>query len=265
MGDDKRMTITRLNEMVNERFNKIDLSLSDLCNNFKRIDDGFSNAETTVNDMHNDLSEMRKSIIDTLVAENKKLQDKVKKLEKRIDDIEWDLEDIDENIECTNQYGRRSNLEISGVPNTVEDHDLESKVVEIFQKIDVTISENDIEACHRLPPSNNGNKKVIVRFVNRKHCEKALKKKKDLGNINMPSLNFNEETKLFINENLNRYFSRIGWQCRKLKNGKRINSYVYKNESFVINYGRSGRDINRKITRESQLFDIFPDFFEAVL
>ena len=223
--------------------------------------------------MHNDLSEMQKSIIDTLVDENEKLQEKVKKLEKRLRDVE---DDVDENIdtinnlkvkvESCNQYGRRNNIEISGVPNAVADDDLEGKVVQILNEINVPVSVNDIEACHRLPiPRSNpdATKKVIVRFVNRKHCIEALKVKKDLDNIDMASLDFSEETKLYINENLNRYFSKIGWQCRKLRNGRRIDSYVFKNEAFVIKYGVSGHE--RKITKECELFDMFPDFFEAVL
>ena len=277
MGDDKqdkRMTITRLNEMVNERFNKIEVSLNELSNNFKRIDDGFSKADTTVNNINNDLSEMRKSIIDTLVMENRKLQDKIKKLEKRLNDVEWDvdenfnkIEEIEEKVESTNQYGRRNNIEISGIPNVIDDDNLEGKIIEVFDKININISKTDIEACHRLPPpknNSNGNKKVIIRFANRKICKKAFNNKKELKNIEMSSLNFADGSKLFINENLNPYFSRVGWQCRKLKNGKRINSYFFKNESFVINFGSSGCDINKKITRKSQLFDLFPDFFEAV-
>ena len=44
------------------------------------------------------------------------------------------------------QYSRRECLEISGIPASVADKDLESKVLEILEETDVPI-----EDCHRLP------------------------------------------------------------------------------------------------------------------
>ena len=35
------------------------------------------------------------------------------------------------------QYGRRNNIEITGIPDTVQDNELESKVTEIFDAIGV--------------------------------------------------------------------------------------------------------------------------------
>jgi len=98
---------------------------------------------------------MRDNIIKNLVDENKKLQEKVLSLEKKIDVLCV-------STECTNQYGRRNNMEIAGIPNDITDINLESKVVDIFKQINITINKNDIEACHRLPPPKNkprGNKK----------------------------------------------------------------------------------------------------------
>ena len=103
---------------------------------------------------------------------------------------------------------------------------------------------------------------MIVRFVNRKNCEKALKVKRNLSSVDMRKLNFPVETQIYLNENLNNYFKRINWQCRKLKNGSLIDSYKYQNESFIIKFVvGNGDPRSKKITHESQLFDIFPDFF----
>ncbi len=49
------------------------------------------------------------------------------------------------------QYGRRNNIEINGIPNDVKDSSLEGKVVDILTKVGVDVSSDDIEACHRLP------------------------------------------------------------------------------------------------------------------
>lgn len=167
-------------------------------------------------------------------------------------------------MECNNQYGRRNNVEISGIPNNVADSELEKKVIDIYKKLDVEIVENDIEACHRLPPprnNQNATKKVIVRFVNRKKCEKALKNKKKLDSVEMESLNFSEETKLSVSENFNRYFNKLAWICRQLKRKNFVSSFTYGNEAFNIKFKKGNREINKKINCEKQLKNLFPDFF----
>ena len=198
MGEEKRLTPARLSEMFNERFNKVEQSLQQLSNDFIRIDKGFEKAESTVNCMSHDISEMRKSIIENHVSENKKLQEKFARLEQRFEVMDEDmdesferLEKVEEITSSTNQYGRRNNIELSGVPNDVDDNNLENKVIDIFKTINIELTNNDIEACHRLPiPKNNrnGNKKVIVRFTNRKFCEKALSLRKKFKDIDVQTL-----------------------------------------------------------------------------
>ena len=48
------------------------------------------------------------------------------------------------------QHSRRECLEISGTPASVADKDLESKVLEILEEIDVPIDPTLVEDCHRL-------------------------------------------------------------------------------------------------------------------
>ena len=76
------------------------------------------------------------------------------------------------------QYNRRNNLEIQGIPSTVGDEVLDDKVIEIFECLNIPLAKSDIEDCHRLGKSNPKN--TIVRFVNRKNCYAALSKKLDL-------------------------------------------------------------------------------------
>ena len=66
------------------------------------------------------------------------------------------------------QYGRRNNVEISGISNQIPDQDLEENI-KICQDSDINISPMDIEGCHRLPigrNTTNTTKRVIVKFVN---------------------------------------------------------------------------------------------------
>ena len=66
------------------------------------------------------------------------------------------------------QYIRRNNIEIVGIPSTVSDKDLEKRVVEI-------------EACHCLKDCRNNKENcTIVRFVNRNVCDQLHQNKKKL-------------------------------------------------------------------------------------
>ena len=70
-----------------------------------------------------------------------------------------------------NLLDRRNNLEITGILANVEDQNLEEKVIEILDKIDVNVSSKGTEACHRIEKTSQ---KRLVRFFNRKHAKKPL-------------------------------------------------------------------------------------------
>ena len=57
------------------------------------------------------------------------------------------------------QYGRRSNLVLSGIHDTVEDKDLESTVSSILSGFDVTIGPQVVKACHRIGLSGKNKSK----------------------------------------------------------------------------------------------------------
>ena len=103
-------------------------------------------------------------IIKDLQVENQRLRSRIINLEKKVISLE-------ENSNSLEQYGRRNNLEITGIPDDVDDQKLEEKVIEILDKIDVNVSSKDVEACHRIGKSKNSSKTTIVRFVNRKHAK----------------------------------------------------------------------------------------------
>ena len=125
-------------------------------------------------ELNESVMSIKDSITDALKEENFRLQQKVQHLENKLSDIE-----IAENK--LEQYTRRNNIEIQGIPSTVRDNLLEDKVIDIFSQLNITISKSDIEDCHRLDKANPKN--TIVRFVNRKFCNDALEKKKKLNQM----------------------------------------------------------------------------------
>ena len=53
------------------------------------------------------------------------------------------------------QYSRREYLEISGIPPSVKDNELETKVLTILEEIDAPVDPGLVEDCHRLPSRGN--------------------------------------------------------------------------------------------------------------
>ena len=77
------------------------------------------------------------------------------------------------------QYGRRNNIVISGIPDDVDDDDLENAVTSIMEDVDVIVQNGDIEVCHRIGKSDQKTSiKKNVRSINCKYCEKALVNRK---------------------------------------------------------------------------------------
>ena len=204
-----------------------------------------SRLEEKFADLKNDLLSIKNTVIQRLVDDNKKLRDRVYMLESE--------------VYKSQQYSRRNNIEVNGIPDSVTDDSLEDKAIDIFQKIDVTVGKNDIEACHRLGKKNNGSKTTILKFVNRRKCEEIIAKRKKLGSVNMTSLGFPNETAIFVHLNSCPYYSHLSWKCRKLrKEGLIYSTWQLADGTVVLKESENSR--YKKITHEYDLDDMFPNF-----
>ena len=119
---------------------------------------------------------------------------------------------------ATQQYQRRENIEISGIPSHVQDRDLENFVIHrVLRKIGLNqLDSYEIVACHRLgrsSPERPAN--VIVRFVNRKRAHQAIANRYNLRNY--PDL-----ANMFIVENLCPKYKSIFNRCKQLKTEGKI-------------------------------------------
>ena len=90
---------------------------------------------------------------------------------------------LEKQLSKNEQYGRQNNVEISGVSNEIPDQDLKENIIKICKESDINLPNMDIEGCHRHHLGRNTintRKQVIVKFVNRKHTEPMLQRKKDI-------------------------------------------------------------------------------------
>ena len=102
------------------------------------------------------------------------------------------------------QYSRKECIEITRIPTSIPEQNIEEKVCQIFEAIGVSVHKSNID-CHRL----SDKERTIVKFLRRKYCKQVLRCKKDLRSINMSNLDLPEGTKLFINESFCPYYERL--------------------------------------------------------
>ena len=175
--------------------------------------------KSSINDQVNEsMLNIKDSIINALKDDNKKLHSKIEDLEKKLYETELSFNRLD-------QYNRRNNIEIQGIPSNVADEDkftTEDKFANAFKSLNIDIKKSDIEECHRLGKANLKN--TIVRFVNRKHSEEALAKKSDLKKIDNVNLNFESNVVLFFSKNLTPFNQHLAWKCCELEWAVKIHS-----------------------------------------
>ena len=122
------------------------------------------------------------------------------------------------------QYSRRECLEVVRLPHQLDDNQLETKVLSIFEKVGCKIDPGFIDDCHRLGMNND---RVIIKFTRRKDCKQVLQVKKDLEDSTMDDMDLPRGTKIFVNQSLCPYY-RILWSKSKgLHSMGIISSFFY--------------------------------------
>ena len=123
-----------------------------------------------------------KNEIRNLREENISLKEQVKVNKKELERQCLGIYQLEDDLTRLERYGRRGNIEISGIPTRVLDNHLEDEVLKILHKIGLShLDHFGIVACHRVGSRDKfGNRNTIVRFLNRKDAIKALKSKNNL-------------------------------------------------------------------------------------
>lgn len=164
-----------------------------------------------------------------LVEENQTLNSSISRLNKNYDQINKRLTTTENDLERLEQYGRRENLEIHGVPFT-KNEDTNKIVLKVAEELKVRISDKDISTSHRL--FNNASSQltqnlestdqyppIIVRFTNRdKRNELFTKRPKVNSRSARPSFNSNMNSPKFVlKENLTKFRKNLLTEAKKLQ------------------------------------------------
>ena len=169
----------------------------------------------------------------------------------QIESISRRVLEAEKEIISTNQYIRRNNLVLNGIPDTVSHDDLQSTCADIVNRLGYYVSDYEIEGCHRLP-KKKGHKTapVIVRFTNRKVVEYVIKNRTQLSKI---GLNY----KVFANEDLNRSNEDIKYECIKLQKMNLLTKFTTWNGNIKVTVNPG--DFPIRIAHLNDLEVMFPD------
>ena len=100
--------------------------------------------------LFNQISKLSENV-DRLVTANEKLNSELLIVRNVNQNLQNRIINLEKQQSKSEQYNRRSNVEISGISNEVSDQNLEQTVIGICKDSGIEVNPLDIEGCHRLP------------------------------------------------------------------------------------------------------------------
>ena len=162
------------------------------------------------------------------------------------------LVDMERQCWANAQYSRRECLELVGIPQSVQDDDLEKAVTKIVNKVGINITERNMQAVQRIRKEG----RTIIKFSNKKDCQALLKVKCDLNNLTMKDFGFEENNKIYVNESLCPYYRVLWAKSKRLHHLQKIFSFYVSNDSIKIKIKENDKGI--KITHTANFEKYFP-------
>ena len=148
-----------------------------------------------------------KESYDKLLKENEELKSQSKELKNQSEV---------EKLDRLEQYGRRQNLEIVGIP--VQDgENTNAIVIEVAKLLDVSLTPEQISTSHRLPAKNpeNLSPPIIARFTNRDVRNKIYANRKATRTASLVNFSVPRTEKVYVNENLTRPRKKLFWLTKQ--------------------------------------------------
>ena len=195
-------TVTELGKKYNDIYDKNTdlynelLNLKEVCVSER---DKFVNVIATNNQrMTEDVRRLEEDVdyLGDFIPSANKLADSINQLHNDVTRIDKEIVRVDKEVIVTNQYNRRENLVIDGIPDNVPQAQLEKVCLDIVHSIGFgQVSSYEVIGCHRLR-KQEGDKTTptIIRFFNRKITEFCLKNRRRLRNVRTSwNLSFRED------------------------------------------------------------------------
>ena len=182
-----------------------------------------------------DYKERFDSTLSAITDELKELKTDFRKLESDLaisrnvnDKLTKQLILVERKCWANEQYSRRECLEISGIPESIQDDDLEDCVTKILNECNTPVDPANIEGCHRLKPKARPNK-VIIKLSKNNDVFNILQSNKKLKSVDITRVGLPQGSLVFINQSLCSYYKYLWSLCKRLHSKKLIHSFWVSN------------------------------------
>ena len=155
--------------------------------------------------------------------------DEIVKLRTHVTRLTEDITDFQLQLDAQEQYQRDHNIRITNIWPESENDNLLQKTVDLFKKIDETITKHDINIVHRIGKPRGLPRPVIVRMLRKRQKDVIMRGNKHL--MNSPTVNIS----IFLNDDLTRFRDKVLYEARQLKKQHQIkNAFSLGGNIYVI-------------------------------
>ena len=172
-------------------------------------------------DMINSQYESLKEKCDKLLVTNQKQESVIKELKAQSTTLKSSNEKEKEKVDALEQYGRRQNLEIVGVP-LKEGENTNEIAIEVAKMLNVSLTPDQISTSHRLQtrpkPTNSepaASPPIIVRFLSRDVRNQLYANRKLARTANLQEFSLQGAMNVYINENLTQSRKKLFWHAKQ--------------------------------------------------
>ena len=203
-----------------------------------------------LSDLHEKFSTLEKSLTDSIIAIEKDFKEQFELYKVRtnaiIDDLTSQLEvskntstvlrdDLQKRLKKVERQSFRSaeylnyeTIEISKIPLTVPDDEIPGLSLKIVNSLYSGSEEefglDDVHAIHRRQ-GHYSKEKVLMKFVRRGDAFQTLKRAKELRKTDLRGIDVRLTEKVFLNEHLSPYYSKLRYVSKLLKEKSLINDF----------------------------------------
>ena len=188
------------------------------------------------------------AVKDDLMKEIRSCRDEVSMLRRELHRKDEVICDLQNQVDHLEQYSRRENIRINGIPEASDTEDTENVVVKLSEALQVDIFRDNINRCHRVGRRGDHPRPIICRFNTTKEKDRMMQAKRKLKDINTENL-FGAK-RIYINEDLTKVRSDIAAKARRLKAEKKIEDTWTSNGVIFV------KTANGKVTRITTLKEL---------
>ena len=180
--------------------------------------------------MHSTEISSLKKALNKALDDNDKLKQSVDSLKKKVKEQECNINELYGQQDDLEQYTRKHALEIHVISEDLYTA-TDDVVIKLGERLNVPITNEDIDISHKLFSGKNQPKGIMVKFLSHKKKTQLYRKRIELKNVKNSDLfpdcstaDVVQSTGIFINENLTQYRKGIKKKANKMRKDGMIQS-----------------------------------------